>query len=158
MRLVASSNPDDVGRDQALHLLTERAVLTRTVCRELRDSGGVFNGMRPRTAIALLSRWVKNTFPEIEPLGGLAVSYGLDDMVVPAGCEDLLREISDGAEVCEAFDLLIYGDTCDVESDNKAIAKSLDAYWKAHAQIVHTPERWAVDLASLRTNVSDRIT
>jgi hypothetical protein len=146
MRLVASSNPDDVSRDQALR------------CRELLDSGGVFNGMRPLTAIALLSRWVKRTFPEIEPLGGLAVSYGLDDMVVPEGCEDMLREIQDGAEVCEAFDLLIYGDTCDVESDNEAIAKSLDAYWKAHAQIVHTPERWAVDLASLRTNASDRIT
>ena len=124
MRLVASSNPGDVGRDQALHLLTERAVLTRSVCRELLDSGGVFNGMRPLTAIALLSRWVKATFPEIVPLGGLAVSYGLDDMVVPEGCEDVLREISDGAEVCEALDLLIYGDTCDVESDKEAIAKS----------------------------------
>jgi hypothetical protein len=54
MRLVASSNPEDVNRDQALHLLTERAVLTRALCRELRDSGGVFNGMRPLTALALL--------------------------------------------------------------------------------------------------------
>jgi hypothetical protein len=157
MRLVASSNPDDIGTDQALHLLIQRAVLTRTVCRELLDSGGVFNGRRPRNAIALLSRWVKDTFPEVEPFGGIAVSYGLDDMIVP-GCEDLLQEITDGAEVCEAFDLLIYGDTCDVESDKEAIAKALDAYWKAHSQIVHTPERWAVDLSSLRANASDRIT
>ena len=156
MRLVASSNPDDVGRDQALHLLTQRAVLTRSVCRELLDSGGVFNGMRPLTALALLSRWVKNTFPETEPLG-LAVWDGLNDMVVPEGCEDLLREIQDGAEVCDRLVMLNYGDTCDVESDKEAIAKGRDAYWKAHAQIVHTPERWAVDLASLRTNASDRI-
>jgi hypothetical protein len=74
------------------------------------------------------------------------------------GCEDLMREVSDGAEVCEALLMLVYGDTCDVESDNEAIAKSLEAYWKAHAQIVHTPERWAVDLQSLRTNASNRIT
>ena len=37
MRLVSASNPDDVDRDQALHLLTQRAVLTRSVYRELLD-------------------------------------------------------------------------------------------------------------------------
>ena len=157
MRLVASSNPDDVGRDQALHLLTERAVLTRAVCRELLDSGGVFNGMRPLTALALLSRWVKDTFPKSEPFS-LTAREWLDDMVVPEGCEDMLREIQDGAEACDLLILHKYGDTCDYESDREAIAKSLDAYWKAHAQIVHTPERWAVDLASLRTSASNRIT
>ena len=152
--------PGDVGRDQALHLLTQRAVLTRTVCRELLDSGGGFNDRRPRTAIALLSRWVKATFPETEPLG-LAVRYGLDNMVVPAGCEDVLREISDGAEVCEALVLLVYGDTCDVESDKEAIAKALDAYWKAHAQIVQSARPLVVtvvDLPSRRANGPDRIT
>jgi hypothetical protein len=157
MRLVASSNPNDVGRDQALHLLTERAVLTRAVCRELLDSGGVFNGMRPLTALALLSRWVKDTFPQSEPFG-LTAREWLDDMVVPEGCEDMLREIQDGVEVCDRLIMFNYGDLCDVESDREAIAKSLDAYWKAHDQIVHTPERWAVDPQSLRTNASDRIT
>src|SRR5258707_1248360 len=116
MRLVASSNPNDVGRDQALHLLTERAVLTRAVCRELLDSGGVFNGMRPFTALALLSRWVKDTFPETEPIG-LAATDGLYEMVVPEGCEDMLREIQDGAEVCDRLIMFNYGDLCDVESD-----------------------------------------
>jgi hypothetical protein len=156
MSLVASSNPDDVGRDQALHLLTERAVLTRAVCRELLDSGGVFNGMRPLTALALLFQWIHGTFPQ----SGHTDSpwHGLDDMVVPEGCEDIVREIRDGAEVCDLLILFKYGDTCDYESDREAIAKSLDAYWKAHDQIVHTPEQWAVDLQSLRTNASDRIT
>ena len=79
MRLIASSNPDDVGRDQALHLLTQRAVLTRSVCRELLDLGGVFNGMRPLAALALLSRWVKDTFPETEPLGLTAIGWALRD-------------------------------------------------------------------------------
>jgi hypothetical protein len=98
-------------RDQALHLLTERAVLTRALCRELRDSGGVFNGMRPLTALALLSRWIKNTFPETEPLGWAATEW-LDDMVVPEGCEDLMREVSDGAEVCEALLMLVSVSRC----------------------------------------------
>jgi hypothetical protein len=43
---------------------------------------------------------------------------GLYDMVVPEGCEDLMREIRDGAEVCDRLIMLNYGDTCDVESDN----------------------------------------
>ena len=66
MRLVASSNPDAVARDQALHLLTERAVLTRAVCRELQDSVGDFGGRRPRTALALLLRWVQDAFPQCQ--------------------------------------------------------------------------------------------
>jgi hypothetical protein len=158
MRLMASSNPDDVDRDKALHLLTERAVLTRAVCRELLDSGGVFNGRRPFAALALLSQWVDATFFPQDDVPSLSAVGGLDDMVVPEDCEDLMREIRDGAEVCDLLILHKYGDTCDYDSDREAIAKSLDAYWKAHAQIVHTPERWAVDLASLRANASNRIT
>ncbi len=90
MRLVASSNPEAVARDQALHLLTERAVLTRAVCRELLDSVGDFGGRRPRTALALLLRWVQGTFPESDRIEPHA-REGLDAIVVPQDCEDLLR-------------------------------------------------------------------
>ena len=142
MRLVASSNPDDVGRDQVLHLLTVRAVLTRTVCRELLDLGGEFNpfnGRRPFAALALLFKWIDDTFSQS---GDPGLWDGLpDDMVVPEGCEDIVREIRDGLEVCDVLMLLKYGDTCDVESDREAMAKSLDAYWKAHAKIASPPKR-----------------
>jgi hypothetical protein len=35
LRLVASSDPSAVDRDNAVHLLVERAILTRMVCHEL---------------------------------------------------------------------------------------------------------------------------
>jgi hypothetical protein len=141
MRLVASSNPDAVTRDQALHLLTERAVLTRAVCRELLDSVGDFGGRRPRTALTLLLGWVKGTFPESDSIEPYA-REGLDAMVVPEDCEDLLREIEDGAEVCEALFMLTTADNAfEVENDTRKIAKSLDAYWEAHGQIVNPPWR-----------------
>ena len=139
MRLVASSNPDDVSRDQALHLLTVRAVLTRTVCRELLDSGGVFNGRRPFAALALLFKWIDDTFSQSGDPG--LWDELPDDMVVPEGCEEIVREIRDGLQVCDVLMLLKYGDTCDVESDREAMAKSLDTYWKAHGQIVSPPWR-----------------
>ena len=141
MRLVASSDPDAVARDQALHLLIERAVLTRAVCRELLESEGDFGGRRPRTALALLLRWVQSNLPQFvhtEP----HARTGLDAMVVPEDCEDLLREIEDGAEVCEAlFSLTTADNASEVHNDKKAIAKSLDAYWEVHSQIVNQPWR-----------------
>ena len=124
-------------RDKALHLLTERAVLTRAVCRELKDSGGNFYGRRPGAAFALPVQWVQLTFSESN-----APLYGLDAMVVPEDCEDLLREIRDGAEVCKALGMLFTADhTWEAESDSKAIAERLDAYWEAHGQIVTPPGR-----------------
>jgi gamma-glutamyl phosphate reductase len=53
-----------------------------------------------------------------EHVSAVAAMEGLYDMVVPEGCEDLMREIRDGAEVCDRLIMLNYGDTCDVESDN----------------------------------------
>jgi hypothetical protein len=63
-------------------------------------------------------------------------------MVVPEDCEDLLREIEDGAEVCEALFMLTTADNAfEVENDTSKIAKCLDAYWEAHGQIVNPPWR-----------------
>jgi hypothetical protein len=123
-----------VARDQALHLLTERAVLTRAVCRELKDSGGNFYGRRPGAAFVMLLQWIQRQNLPSTARGGLNV------MVVPDDCQDLLREIRDGAEVCEALGMLFTADTPrEVEGDSEKIAKRLDAYWKAHGQIVNAP-------------------
>jgi hypothetical protein len=53
-RLVNSSKPGEVERDQAVRLLTERAVLTRALCRELLESDGSFSDRRSSTALVLL--------------------------------------------------------------------------------------------------------
>jgi len=133
---VARIEAHDVNRDRALWLLAERAVLTRAVCRELLDSGGEFYGGRPFRALAQLLEWVDSNFPESGP----SPRCGLDAMVVPEDCQDLLREIRDGAEVCAALDMLTTADNAlDAEGDKEAIAKKLAAYWEAHAQIVNPP-------------------
>jgi hypothetical protein len=129
---------DAVARDRALWLLAERAVLTRAVCRELQDSGGEFYGRRPFRALALLLEWVQSNFPQ--PVA--TAENGLDAMVVPEDCQDLLREIRDGAEICDALAMLTTADNAlDEEGDKKAIARKLAAYWEAHAQIVKPPWR-----------------
>jgi len=49
MRMVRSSVPGAMDRDRAIRLLTERAVLTRMICRELKDGNvlGMTYGRRP---------------------------------------------------------------------------------------------------------------
>ena len=109
MRLVGSSNPGDVQRDTAVHLLTERAVLTRAVCRELAEStesNGSFGDRRPCIALSFLLRWILENLPHSFEFRAAAgnlcqreprASDGIDQMVVPDGCESLLQEIRDGA-------------------------------------------------------------
>ena len=138
MKLVASSNPADVDTDQVLYLLCVRAVMTRTVCRELLESGGY--SRRADTALGLLLQWLMLTFPETTNAIVPAPRDGLDAMVVPEGCAELLTEIRDGAEVCEA---LRYSMTADLPSDRQeddaALASALATYWKSHAQAVKAP-------------------
>jgi hypothetical protein len=137
MRLVASSDPGDVDIDQALYLLAVRAVMTRAVCRELLESGGY--SRRAHTALGLLLEWLMSIFPH--PKGfGVTAREGLDAMVVPERCAELLREIQDGAEVCEALAFSLTADlTSEREQDDADLARKLDAYWKAHAQVVNAP-------------------
>ncbi len=54
MRLVGSSEQGHLERDNAVHLLSERAVLTRMVCQELYESNEEFAGRRARTALSFL--------------------------------------------------------------------------------------------------------
>src|SRR5437870_381942 len=108
-RLVGSSNPEDVERDTAVRLLTERAVLTRAVCRELLDAAGRFDDRRPCTALAILLQWLRQNLPEsvrIEP----HPSDGIDGMVVPGTCQALLQEVRGGAQVGEALFMLLTAD------------------------------------------------
>ena len=139
MRLVASSETGAVDRDEALHLLTERALLTRTVCRELLDAQGSYGRRRPRTALLSLLIWVQENFPQsvvIEPHAG----DGIDAMTVPEDCQELLQEIRDGANVCECLFMLTTADTSsDAEHDREHIHSALDRYWKNRGEVVNSP-------------------
>lgn len=131
-RLVNSSTPGAVERDHAIRLLNERAVLTRALCRELLDSSGNFSDLRSNTALVLLLQWVWRNMPEsvrVEP----HASDGIDNMVVPDDCQELLREIRDGALVGEALFMLSTADNSyQRDGDMATIQKRLDAYWIDH--------------------------
>jgi hypothetical protein len=111
MRLVQSSVPGAVERDNAIHLLTERAVLTRMVCFELLDV--VHRRLvdrRVHTALSLLLAWVHENMPgsvRVEP----HPADGINEMTIPAGYEKIVEEIRAGAQVGEALFMYYTADT-----------------------------------------------
>lgn len=137
--MVKSSKPGEVERDHAVRLLTERAVLTRSLCRELLDSEDRFDARRPRAALSLLLQWLGQNLPgsvRVEP----HASDGIDIMVVPDDCRDLLREIEDGAQVGEALFMLMTADnSLQADGDQATLQKRLDDYWANHASPAPAP-------------------
>jgi hypothetical protein len=149
MRLVGSSNPGDVGRDTAVHLLAERAVLTRSICHELTDVIGPLVDRRQCVALALQLEWIGKNLPESFQFRAAAgnlcqreprPSDGIDLMVVPAGCEDLLQEIRDGAHVGDALARLLTADSAlESRADEAVLRERLADYWTKHAKAVRAP-------------------
>jgi hypothetical protein len=149
MRLAGASFPGDVERDTAVRHLAERAILTRAVCRELLDANGDFASRRPCVALSFLLRWIQETLPEslrIQPAAGGSYQRepypadGIDLMVVPEGCEDLLQEIRDGAQVGQGLFMLMTADTMtQMRGDEAVIRDRLTAYWANHASPVRAP-------------------
>jgi hypothetical protein len=134
MRIVRSSTPGHVELDHTVRLLSERAVLTRSVCLELLESDGNFADRRPCSALFLLLRWVRQHFSEhvhVEP----HPSDGLKQMIVPESCQLLFTEVLDGTQVGEALFMLLTADnSIQSSNDNKVIRERLDAYWSHHSK------------------------
>jgi hypothetical protein len=132
MRLVQSSELGAVERDQAIRLLTERAVLTRMVCRELLDSDIHGSDRRPQAALYSLLRWIDENQREhvrIEP----QADDGLEHMVVPEGYAELVPELEAGAKVCKALFMLFTADNgLQAAHDRATIKTRLTAYWEQH--------------------------
>jgi hypothetical protein len=143
MRLVHSSVPGAVERDAALRLLSERAVLTRMLCRELVEAKGDLPDRRASTALSILLSWIAENFPQsvrIEP----RPSDGLDQMAVSEEGRGLLAEVREGAGVGEALFMLMTADSSIAAKHDKVILKDrLESYWAKHGVAVRPP--WFVD-------------
>ena len=132
MKLVASSDQRLLERETAIHFLTERAVLTRQVCQELYESNEEFAGRRPRTALSFLLQWIMKSQKEFVR-GEPHCADGLDNMIVPEGCQELFQEIRDGALVGEAFFMLLTADSpAEQRGDEKVLRERLAAYYAQH--------------------------
>ena len=131
MRLIESSKPGEVERSDAIHLLSERAVLTRAVCHELIDRA--HRGWRVQSALTLLLRWVDQHFPRSGGGGDVDADQGLDRMVVPDDCLEVMQEIRDGAQVADALRMSYTADTSsELEGDMERLRERLEAYWAKH--------------------------
>ena len=139
MRLVQSSEPGAVERDNAIHLLTERAVLTRMVCFELLDV--VHRRLvdrRIHTALSLLLAWVHENMPgsvRVEP----HPADGINEMTIPAGYEKIVEEIRAGAQVGEALFMYYTADTTyRADQDWARVQERLAQYWAEHRVPIST--------------------
>jgi hypothetical protein len=149
MGLVGSSFPGDVERDNSARLLAERAVLTRAICRELLEVSRRLSDRRPCVALSFLLSWIQENMPEslqIQAAAGNVYqreprpSDGIDQMVVPEGCGELLQEIRDGAQVGDALSMLLTADNqLQVEGDEAVIRERLATYWSNHSEAVRAP-------------------
>ena len=132
MKMVRSSVPGAVDRDQAIELLTERATLTRMVCRELLDSDIGKSDRRPQTALFQLLHWIGENMGEyvrVEP----RADDGIEQMIVPDGYQELAAEIGAGAQVCNALFMLLTADNgLQAQHDRRTIQDRLASYWKQH--------------------------
>jgi hypothetical protein len=131
MRLVSSSILGAVEEDRAVRLLAERAVLTRAICCELRDENPDPGSGRSRTALGFLVEWIRAK--NLGPFTVSGVRDGLDQMVVPDGCQAIFREIEAGAQVGEALSMLSSADSPrEWDGDVEKIRKCLTTYWREH--------------------------
>ena len=139
MNSAASSNLSQEDRDIAIRFLTERAVFTRAVCQELRDSEEEFEGRRPCIALSLLFQWItayQNSSSRFEPY----CTDGIDAMIVPHGCESLLEEILDGSRVGQTFSVLLTADTpTQRKGDKRALQHQLQQYFSTHSSPSQAP-------------------
>jgi predicted transcriptional regulator len=115
-----------------VNLLVERAVLTRAVCREVRDGKVGPNYVRASFALNLLERWLA------ENMGYSYPSSNQDEITnAPRGCKELMQEIHDGESVCRALDLQGTADRqSEAQSDVEGLREALDNYWRKHRRPV----------------------
>jgi hypothetical protein len=132
-----------VERDAALRLLSERAVLTRMLCRELAEAKGRLPDRRASTALSILLSWIAENFPESVRISPHP-SDGLDQMAVAEEGRGLFAEVRAGAQVGEAFFMFTTADnSIAFEQDKAVLRERLESYWAKHAVAVRPP--WFVD-------------
>lgn len=131
-RIVASSTPGAVERDESIRLLTKRAVLTRMVCREASECNGKFLHRRPGASLWLLGLWLDQNWPiELHRYNRYST---LGAISIPEDCQDLVDEIIDGGVVCDAISMIQTSDNeREYTSDSSRINDALQEYWGKHA-------------------------
>ncbi|OZE97447.1 hypothetical protein [Rhodococcoides fascians] len=132
MRLIDSSDPDAVPRDQLLHHLLERAVLTSQVCRELHRSDGDYDDRRPKVALDILARWMIKQY-ELAPDRDVVFDTYLAEFPETDDTRALLSELRLGSLVCRDLAMLWTADTQgEYRSDMEILGDSVQKFVAAY--------------------------
>jgi hypothetical protein len=83
--------------------------------------------------------WVRSNSAasvKVEPHAG----DGIDQMLQPPRTEAVVAEIRAGANVCEAFFMLLTADTgYQADADKARLRSELDDYWTKHPSVANVP-------------------
>lgn len=128
MRLIESTDPEQVIRYNVRAHYTQRLVLVAAACRELqRDPQSAAVG-RPQAALALLDTWMRDAY-DLPAGRDIPYRHGLDDPRLAKYASDLQRELELGTTVCEAHFRLFTADTeSDYRNDLAGIRAHLETY------------------------------
>lgn len=131
MRIVQSSDPDAVRRDELDHLVAECCVLTTTLCHELLRAEH-YADHRPRGALRLLDAWLSTEAARtLEDL-----LQDVSDQAPPRLTLAMLDEIEAAEEVLDVYRLYLTADSVDHEHDRAALTQVL-ANWKRRIDTPH---------------------
>lgn len=128
MRLVDSSDPDAVPRDEANRLLAEATVLATTLCRELLAASNVVDH-RPRAAARLFHAWEQS--PEGRRFYELRETGQLQHRTTSTS---QLRDLEATVPVISTYMLLLTADNIDFRRDQEDLARKLDQ-WRKRTEI-----------------------
>lgn len=128
LRLVSSSNPDDVTRFNVRAHYLQRLVLTVAVCRELERAPDNHVGGRPGAALELLAAWMRDAY-RLPNERDVPFAHGLGDDKLVDYANDLRRELQVSTRVCEALAMLYTADNqSEFDSDTDRLKRSLKSY------------------------------
>jgi len=130
MKLVDSSEPDAVRRDEVRRHYAERVVLTTAVCHEARreQAGGDYR--RVVAALAFLRSWIYDKYDISANELNNEFVHGLHDADLKAYCPDFLLELTLGGRVCNAYAwLMTAGVGLEYERDLKDLEAALDRFF-----------------------------
>ena len=128
MRLVASSDPFEVPREQARDLLYERLALTERIAAALHATKGEYVDRVASAGVRLLLAWIASHF-ELEAGKPTTMWDAMDDMTVPPGSEDVMDRLRSATYVASCLTMLYTADTQDESRhDRNELIAALDSW------------------------------
>ncbi|GAA2567370.1 hypothetical protein [Mycolicibacterium diernhoferi] len=128
MRLIDSSDSEQVTRYNVRSHYTQRLVLVAALCRELQRHPDDLVGGRPQAALNVLNLWMVEAY-DLPRNRDIGYQHGLDDPRLAEYASHIQRELELGTKVCEAYFMLFTADTqSDYDRDRTRIRERLDHY------------------------------